>query len=155
MSDEWLKYLHILGVILFIGNIIVTAWWKTLANRTRDPMIICFSQRQVTLTDYVFTIPGILLLVVCGDLLAFSMFESSWDVAWVTEGRFTFALSGVIWLFILLPTQRQQAKLAQQFSETAQIPEHYWVLCRRWNIFGTIAILVPLYVLMIMVSKMV
>ncbi len=35
-----LKTLHLLGVILFLGNIIVTGWWKAMADRTRDPMII-------------------------------------------------------------------------------------------------------------------
>jgi hypothetical protein len=29
------KVIHLLGVVLFLGNIIVTAVWKTLADRTR------------------------------------------------------------------------------------------------------------------------
>jgi len=24
----WLKTLHVLGAVLFLGNIIVTGWWK-------------------------------------------------------------------------------------------------------------------------------
>ncbi|NBX00290.1 MAG: DUF2269 family protein, partial [Methylophilaceae bacterium] len=53
-----LKSLHILGIILLMGNIIVTAWWKFMADKTKDPSVIAFAQRQVTLTDFVFTAPG-------------------------------------------------------------------------------------------------
>lgn len=49
-----LKSLHILGVVLFVGNIVVTAWWKVQADRTRHPAIVAFAQRQVTLTDWIF-----------------------------------------------------------------------------------------------------
>jgi uncharacterized membrane protein len=62
-----LKSLHIFGAILLLGNIIVTAWWKIMADRTRDPRVIAFAQRQVTLTDWVFTAPGALITVVAGD----------------------------------------------------------------------------------------
>jgi len=39
-------------VVAFLGNIIVTGWWKLMADRTRDPRVIAFAQRQVTTTDY-------------------------------------------------------------------------------------------------------
>jgi uncharacterized membrane protein len=62
----WLKITHILGVILFLGNIIVTGWWKLMADRTRSPKIIAFAQHQVTLTDYVFTLGGVLIILMSG-----------------------------------------------------------------------------------------
>jgi len=31
-----LKGLHIFGVILLLGNIIVTAWWKIMAGTVRE-----------------------------------------------------------------------------------------------------------------------
>ncbi|MEN8128993.1 MAG: DUF2269 family protein, partial [Pseudomonadota bacterium] len=42
-----LKLLHILGGIIFVGNIIVTAFWKIMADRTRDAGIAAFGQRVV------------------------------------------------------------------------------------------------------------
>jgi uncharacterized membrane protein len=38
-----LKSLHILGVVLFLGNIIITGWWKAMADRTRNPVVIAFA----------------------------------------------------------------------------------------------------------------
>ncbi len=57
------KTLHVFGAVMFVGNIAVTGWWKFMADRTLDPKIIGFAQRQVTLTDYVFTAAGIALMV--------------------------------------------------------------------------------------------
>ena len=44
--DAWLT-MHIIGVVLFLGNIIVTAVWKMLAYRTREAAVVAFGQRLV------------------------------------------------------------------------------------------------------------
>ena len=38
---------NLLGVVIFLGNIAVTGWWKFMADRTGDSKIISFAQRQV------------------------------------------------------------------------------------------------------------
>ena len=58
MAYTVFKVLHLFGVILFLGNIIVTALWKSLADRTGDLRIIAYAQRLVTVTDWVFTTGG-------------------------------------------------------------------------------------------------
>ena len=83
----FLKGLHILGVILLLGNIIVTAWWKIMADRTRDPKIIAFAQRQVILTDWVFTAPGALITILAGDTMAYGFMSNTWKIAWLVWGR--------------------------------------------------------------------
>jgi len=153
MSLLLLKYLHILGIVLLVGNILVSAWWKIMANRTKDATIISFAQRQVTLTDYFFTLPGAILIVISGDMLAFMLFENTWEITWVSLGRIAFGITGFIWLFILIPIQIRQAKLAREFVKTGSIPETYWKLCQRWNFFGTIAVILPLIVLAVMIWK--
>jgi hypothetical protein len=56
--EAWLA-LHILGVVLFLGNIVVTAVWKVLADRTRNPAVVAYAQRLVTVTDIAFTATGV------------------------------------------------------------------------------------------------
>jgi uncharacterized membrane protein len=63
LEYDTLKMLHLFGVVMFMGNIIVTGWWKVMADRTGDYRIIAFAQRQVTLTDWVFTFGGALLVL--------------------------------------------------------------------------------------------
>jgi uncharacterized membrane protein len=58
------KLVHIVGVVLFLGNIIVTGVWKALADRTGEPRVIAYAQRLVTVTDWVFTLGGIVLILI-------------------------------------------------------------------------------------------
>ncbi len=67
--DGWLLA-HVLGVVLFLGNIVVTAVWKLLADRTREPAVVAFAQRLVTFTDVAFTATGAGLIAISGLVLA-------------------------------------------------------------------------------------
>ena len=62
------KTLHLLGACLFVGNIIVSGFWKALADRTNDLAVARFATRLVNLTDAVFTGGGATLLAVCEAL---------------------------------------------------------------------------------------
>jgi len=148
-----LKSLHILGIILLMGNIIVTAWWKFMADKTKDPSVIAFAQRQVTLTDFVFTAPGAFLAIMAGDSMAYTFMSNTWDIQWLTWGRCLFIASGIIWIVVLIPTQIKQARIARGFAISKTIPDEYWKLSKRWNIFGALAVLLPLMNIYWMVFK--
>jgi len=145
MNDTylWLKTIHILGVVLFLGNIIITGWWKVMADNTKNAQVIAFAQRQVTLTDYVFTAGGAAILLLAG-FANVGIHQMSFSAKWLSQGLWMFVLSGIIWLVVLIPTQVKQAKMAREFSQSNVIPETYWKLCTRWNIYGAIAVLLPL-----------
>ena len=149
----WLKTLHILGVILFLGNIIITGWWKVMADRTQEPRIIAFAQRQVTLTDYVFTAGGIVLLLGAGLGNAHLHGISIPQNPWLLWGNALFIASGLIWFALLIPVQVRLARLAAAFAAGGPIPGEYWRLCRVWNFWGLCATLLPLSVLYFMVFK--
>lgn len=148
-----LKSLHILGVVLFLGNIVVTGWWKTMADRTRAPAIVAFAQRQVTLTDYVFTAGGAALLLAGGIGNAMVHGIDYLTVRWTAWGYWLFVASGIIWLLVLIPVQRKQARLARQFARGSAIPLEYWRLGRIWTVSGTLATVIPLAALFVMVFK--
>jgi len=148
-----LKSLHILGAVIFLGNIIVTGWWKVMADRTRNPSVIAFAQRQVTLTDYVFTAGGAVLLLATGLANAALHDMDYLNIKWLSWGYWLFIISGVIWLTVLVPVQIMQGKIARQFAKDGDIPEKYWILGRVWAIFGTLATIIPLANLYWMVFK--
>lgn len=149
----WLKTLHILGVVLFLGNIIVTGWWKVMADRTRNPQIIAFAQHQVTLTDFVFTAGGAAILIAAG--IANVMFHDMrlFEMRWLSWGFWLFNASGLIWAAILIPIQIRQARTARSFANGGTIPTEYWRLNKHWVIWGTIATVLPLLNLYWMVFK--
>lgn len=148
-----LKVAHVLGVVLFVGNIIVTAVWKGMADRTGRPEVVGFAQRLVTLTDWVFTFPGVILVLVAGLAMAQVAGLSTTETSWIWHGLVLFTLSGVIWGGVLIPLQIVQAKAARQFEHGGEIPERYWRLNRQWFIWGITATLLPVLNIAIMVLK--
>lgn len=146
-----LKSFHIFGVILFLGNIIVTGFWKYFADLTREYRIIAFSQKLVTYTDIIFTTLGVIIIAVTGPLMA-KNYVDFFHVKWIKWGIILFILSGVIWVTILIPIQIKLHKLTQRLTDN-NIPDRYWRLEKWWMIFGTIATLLPLINIYWMVYK--
>jgi uncharacterized membrane protein len=148
----WLKLVHIFGVVLFLGNIIVTGWWKNMADMTKSPQIIAYAQRQVTLTDFIFTGGGVLILLVAGMSNVY-LHDMTYSTKWLGHGMTIFLASGVIWAAVLIPVQIKQARMAKEFAVSGNIPDSYWKLCTTWNVFGLLATLIPLANLYFMVFK--
>ena len=149
---EMLKALHFFGISIFLGNIIVTALWKMMADRTKSPSIVAYAQGLVTITDFAFTTSGVLLILITGEMMASSYGEIS-NFLWLSWGFGLFIASGLIWVLILIPVQIKQAKLAKHFSTKDVIPEKYWTLSKYWAVFGVIATILPLANLYVMVFK--
>ena len=147
------KVIHLLGVVLFLGNIIVTAVWKALADQTLEPRTIAYAQRLVTVTDWIFTFSGVVLILVGGYGMVASGGLAPLGQTWLVWGQGLFIASAIIWVLFLIPTQIAQARMARAFAQGGPIPESYWRLGRRWAIWGTIATLLPLANLYFMVFK--
>jgi len=133
------KFLHVLGVILLVGNVTVTAVWKVFADRTREAKVIAFGQRLVTITDWFLTVTGIVLLVVGGYGAAMVGNMDVFGARWLVWGQVLLAISGIIWMAILIPAQIRQAKAARAFANGGEIPESYRRDASRWLVWGIVA----------------
>jgi uncharacterized membrane protein len=106
----------------------------------------------VTLTDWIFTAGGVVILFVAG-LANVWLHNMSFSSKWIVWGLAMFLISGVIWAAVLIPVQIKQAKMAKEFAVSGTIPDEYWRLCTIWNIYGLLAIIIPLVNLYWMVFK--
>jgi uncharacterized membrane protein len=152
-SYEWNLFMHIFGAIVFMGNIIVTAVWMTLAKRSGNPDNLKFASKAVITTDIYFTTPGFVLLLLNGGILSTAWFKSgqaSW--IWVALGLFT--ISGIAWFGFLIPIQRRLARLADaEPNVDGDVPAEFYAWLKKWYRWGGIATLLPLASLVIMVLK--
>lgn len=153
MLYDVLKALHIIGVVVLIGNVTVTAFWKVFADRTQDPRLIAHAQRMVTVTDWVFTLGGIALVYGGGFAAAWVAGMDPFAPGWLLWGQVLFAISGVIWLGILVPAQIRQARLARDFAQGGPIPDAYRRDGRRWLVWGIVATLPLAAAIWVMVAK--
>jgi uncharacterized membrane protein len=135
------KVMHVSGAVLFLGNIVVSAVWKTLADRTGSVAVARFACRLVNLTDLLFTGLGATLLIVSGHLLAGSAAALGAD--WIAQAYVLAALSGLLWLAVLVPIQLKQSRLLRSLPETSTLPAGYLSLSRWWALAGVPATLLP------------
>lgn len=146
-------FLHVLGAVLFLGNIVTTAFWKIRQDRSSAPEPLHHMAQSIMRADYIFTIPGIVLLVLFGILTALAYGYSLAELNWLTLSILLFALSGVLWSAVLLPCQLHMIRLSKQGIQTGVLPEAYYRYSRRWNVWGTVNTLIPVIVLYLMVVK--
>ena len=148
-----LKFIHVFGVVLFVGNIITAALWKTRADRSGDLATVAFAQRTVVLADWAFTVPGVLLVVIGGYAMAARRPWPLHGLHWLEWGQGLFWVSALIWAFILLPTQRRLVGVSEEARRTGTLPPEFDRLTKRWTMWGGIATLLLLIVLYLMVTK--
>jgi uncharacterized membrane protein len=144
-----LLVLHVLGAVLFIGNIITAAFWKLRAEREGNPQVIASAAKQVMSADYWFTIPGIVLLLSTGHVLMVHSGYSLLSFSWISLAYGMFILTGMLWMVVLVPAQRAMIRHSKKGLLTA---EYRWA-SHTWNLWGTIATVLPLVTLYLMVVK--
>ena len=153
MLYDLLKTLHLVGVVVLIGNVTITAFWKVFADRTGDTRLIAHAQHMVTVTDWVFTLGGIVLIYGGGFGAALVAGLDPFEPGWLLWGQLLFAVSGVIWLGVLVPAQVRQARQARAFAADGAIPEAYRRDGRRWLVWGIVATVPLVAAIWVMVAK--
>jgi uncharacterized membrane protein len=149
----FLRLLHILGVILFVGNIVTAALWKGRADASGNLHAIAYAQRGVMFADYVFTAPGAALILITGLWLADLSNRDILQTGWLFTALILLVVSLLIWLMELLPVQRRLIRVADEAVRVGQLDPVFKALTVRWTIFGIIATLLPLINVYLMVFK--
>jgi uncharacterized membrane protein len=153
VSYAFFKFLHLLGTVLLVGNVTATSVWKVFADRTRQASTVAFAQRLVTYTDWALTGGGIVLMMVGGYGMVLESGMSLIALPWLLWGQVLFVVSGLVWLFILVPIQSAQSRMAVAFADGSTIPAAYWSLSRRWIAWGVVATAPLVAALYLMVMK--
>lgn len=149
-----LKTLHILAVVLFLGNIITGVFWKLHADRTRSPAIIANALQGVIRSDRWFTMPGVVAILVTGIWLAIEGGYPILGTGWILWALILFALSGVLFMAWIGPDQRRLQAIAEHGREAGAMDwDAYRRLSRRWEVAGALATAAPLGALALMVLK--
>jgi len=149
-----LKLLHVFSAIAFLGNITTGLFWKSHADRTRDPRVIAHALEGIIGSDRWFTIPGVLGLVVFGVGAANVGGLPILRTGWLLWSLVLFVVSGAAFMAQVVPLQRRMAKLARAATDGAPMDwTAYHALSRRWDVWGGVALLTPIVIAVLMVLK--
>jgi len=145
------KFLHVTGVVMLMGNITVTAIWKFYADRDGRPAVLAFAQKLVTYTDWSMTVWGVILIMGGGYFMVWTSGQPLTE-GWLLWSQVFFVLAGLIWLFLIVPIQVRQARLARAFGAD-DVGDAYRTLSRRWIFWGLISTVPLVAATWLMVAK--
>jgi uncharacterized membrane protein len=150
----WLKLLHLVAVVLFLGNITTGLFWKAYADRTGDARIIAHVLEGIIQSDRLFTIPGVVVILVGGFGAAAVGGLPLLGTGWILWSIVLFTISGLAFMFRVVPLQRRMASLVRAAVDTGQLDwKLYRDWSRSWEIWGAVALLTPLAAMVLMVLK--
>lgn len=151
-----LKTLHVLGVVLFLGNIVTGIFWKAHGDRMGQQMGGLRARAQaldgIIRADRIFTMPSVFLIIATGVALVF-LGNLSFLTPWVLWSLVLFGIAGAIFGARVGPLQKKllantRAGPGGQWNEA-----EYRELSKSWLFWGWIATGAPLVALALMVLK--
>jgi uncharacterized membrane protein len=148
-----MKTLHVLAVVVFLGNIIIGAFWKLRADRSGDPRIVAHTMTALISADRWFTMPAAILLVVFGFGAA-GTGRLSLGSPWITWSIVLIAISGLVFMVKLAPLQRKLLAVARAaLDDGAFDSAAYARLSSSWALWGSVATIAPLIAVVLMIFK--
>jgi uncharacterized membrane protein len=151
MAYSYIKLIHVIFVIIFLGNITIGLFWKMFAERTKDPDKIAFAFKGIIKADRYFTMPGVIGITLFGIAGAMHGRLPIFGTGWILWSIILFIISGIAFMAKLVPLQKKLAALASDKEKFNW--EEYHKLSKQWEIWGYIALLTPWIATVLMVIK--
>ena len=147
-----IKYLHVLGAVVILGTGTGIAFFMLMAHRSGDAAFIARTASTVVIADMVFTLTAVLLQPVSGGLLMM-LSATAFTERWLLVSLALYAVAGLFWVPVIF-MQREMRDLARLAAEKNQpLPPRYFVLFRRWFLFGIPGFGSVMIVLWLMIAK--
>ncbi len=152
MTYITLKYLHILSMVLLFGTGLGSAFYKWMADRSKNLEHINVTNRNVVLADWVFTTPTVIFQPISGIWMA-NIIGLPLTTFWIFASIGLYILAGLCWLPVVW-LQIRMSKISQiAIDNQKPLPDDYWMYTRIWFWLGVPAFISMILVVFLMVFK--
>jgi uncharacterized membrane protein len=152
MTYLTLKYIHLLSMVLLFGTGLGSAFYKWMADRSRNVIHISIVNRHVVLADWLFTTPTVLIQPITGIWMLY-LIHIPLTTSWVVISLALYALAGLCWIPVVWLQIRMQ-KLAQlAVEQKTDLDSQYWRYARIWFYLGIPAFTAMVFIVLLMVMK--
>jgi uncharacterized membrane protein len=145
------KLLHVLSAIIFIGNITIGIFWKMQADKSKDRLKIADTFKNIIKSDKIFTMPSVTALIIFGLGTAMQGNYSLVDTTWIFWSIIMIIISAYAFMSKIVPIQKKIYALAGNSERFTW--DEYSALSKKWNLWGSIAIITPYIAVILMVLK--
>jgi uncharacterized membrane protein len=146
------KYLHVLGAIVILGTGGGIAFFMLMAHRSGDAAFIARTASTVVIADMLFTLSAVLLQPVTGAVLMI-LSSTSPSEPWLATALGLYAVAGMFWVPVVF-MQIEMRDLARTAAAShTPLPPRYFMLYRRWFLFGIPGFGSVMAILWLMIAK--
>jgi uncharacterized membrane protein len=154
MDYTYFKLIHLIAVVIFLGNIITGLFWMRLAVRTKDLKIISHTMNGIIVSDRWFTIPAVLVILVGGIASAMYANLPLLRTGWIFWSIVMFSISGIAFGIKVAPLQKKIFKLTSAVENPAAFDwQNFMKVYYSWDTWGLVALLTPVAAFVMMVLK--
>lgn len=150
MGIQILRVLHLLAVVIFLGNITIGIFWMHFAAKSKDFKFISQTVKGIIRADRIFTLPSAALLLIAGLGSAMHQKMSIFGTGWILGSLIMFAISGFAFSAKLAPIQR---KIYTYTSGDKPEWNEFSRMLKLWNFWGLVALITPLLAFLMMILK--
>lgn len=152
MSYLALKYLHILSMVLLFGTGLGSAFYKWMADRSRNLEHIAITNRNVVLADWIFTTPTVIFQPISGIWLAY-LLAIPLSTSWISISLVLYAIAGACWLPVVWLQIRMRQLSDEALENKTSLNDDYWRYAKLWFWLGVPAFVSMMLVVLLMVFK--
>lgn len=146
------KFLHVLGAIVILGTGTGIAFFMLMAHRTADVAFIARTASVVVIADVMFTLSAVILQPITGGLLM-ALSATSITEHWLLTSLALYVFAGLFWIPVVFMQIEMRDLARKAAAQHGTLPHRYFVLFRRWFVFGFPGFGATMLILWLMIAK--
>ncbi len=146
------KYLHVLGAIVILGTGTGIAFFMLMAHRSGDAAFIARTASTVVIADMLFTLTAVLVQPLSGGFLMM-LSSTAFTEVWISASLGLYAMAGLFWVPVIFMQIEMRDLARSAAAQNAALPPRYFVLFRRWFLFGIPGFGSVMLILWLMITK--
>jgi uncharacterized membrane protein len=146
------KYVHVIGAIVILGTGSGIAFFMLMAHRSGDPAFIARTAASVVIADMLFTASAVVLQPITGGVLM-ALSTTSLSERWLATSLGLYAVAGLFWIPVVFMQIEMRDLARRAAAQNTPLPARYFVLYRRWFLFGIPGFGAVMAILWLMIAK--
>ena len=147
---QWLKVVHILGVVVLLGNLLMAPFWRKRLAALGGVQARAVANRSVRVADLIFTLPGWVVVLATGVMLIISR---GMQGGWLHLSLLLFLGWLIFWHMLVLRARKAMIAQAEEAASGGQAPPELAQHERQWQQWSYLAAGIAVLILILMVVQ--
>ena len=152
MAVGFLVFLHLLGMVLWLGGMFVGSIWTSRARKTGNESLLAFAYTTAHRLYRVIVGGGVALSIASGVILVF-VTDRAWfqpfPEHWLFQMQVVGLIAALVTVFYIMPNATALAKLANQSAADGERTSAFAAKAKRQAIAGSLLGLLLVYLVLL------